>query len=552
MEKAVSVYSKKDISDYIRDAKENGICEHGFARLAADLTILISNGRLENSRSDAEEMMTLCCEQLPAVPPVFRGNWVGNDFAVKELVFALLEAERSGAFKKELTEMWRNGLARLVPERSYNSIPDTPHTRVANWSAYGAASEQLRAYAGLADEKDFIELEIGSQIRHFDKNGMYRDPGEPMLYDIVTRLQLIIALEYGYSGKYRAELERLLSLSREMTLKMQSVSGEIPFGGRSAQFLYNEAAFASLCEAEAVRCKREGKLVLAGQFRNAARLAAESVESWLSVPRIRHIKNRMSKKSKFGCEGYGYFNKYMVTLASMIYPAYLLADETIPLRACPAVKGGFCAETGADFHKLFINGGGYFLQLELSADPCYDASGLGRIHKKGVPSPLMLSVPFAKRPHYNIGKQNPSFLSIAPIYVSGNKMLSGASPDTRYSVCRTDGSTAFLTCDIKGCPSLLWWDISASRNGVGLRLSGEGTVGFTVPVFMSDGYENTEVSCDGHSLTVTYRGAKAVYTSNGTFTAPSGEWRNRNGAYAACTVTAEGELTLDITAKAAK
>ena len=74
---------------------------------------------------------------------------------------------------------------------------------------------------------------------------MYRDPNEPMLYDFVTRLQLAVSLYYGYDGESRESLEQMLLKSADITLDMQSVTGEIPFGGRSNQFLFNEAAFAA-------------------------------------------------------------------------------------------------------------------------------------------------------------------------------------------------------------------------------------------------------------------------------------------------------------------
>lgn len=77
---------------------------------------------------------------------------------------------------------------------------------------------------------------------------MYRDPNEPMVYDYVTRLQLAVALYFGYDGESKKALEEELLKSAEITLNMQSVTGEIPFGGRSNQFLHNETAYAALCE----------------------------------------------------------------------------------------------------------------------------------------------------------------------------------------------------------------------------------------------------------------------------------------------------------------
>ena len=66
-----------------------------------------------------------------------------------------------------------------------------------------------------------------------------------MVYDFVTRLQFATALDLGYDGPSRAALEALMLKSADITLAMQSATGEIPFGGRSNQFLHNETFYAA-------------------------------------------------------------------------------------------------------------------------------------------------------------------------------------------------------------------------------------------------------------------------------------------------------------------
>jgi hypothetical protein len=89
------------------------------------------------------------------------------------------------------------------------------------------------------------------------------------------------------------------------------VTGEIPFGGRSAQFLHNEAAFAALCEFYADLFKKYGDLDKAGKFKSAAGIALESITYWLKMDKIYHVKNYYDNDSMYGCEGYAYFNKYI-------------------------------------------------------------------------------------------------------------------------------------------------------------------------------------------------------------------------------------------------
>jgi hypothetical protein len=67
----------------------------------------------------------------------------------------------------------------------------------------------------------------------------------------------------------------------------------------------------------------------------------------------------------------------------MMCAAWLFADENIPESVCPAQAGGFAFEL-PEFHKVFANAGGLYLELETGAAPEYNSTGLIRIHKTGV------------------------------------------------------------------------------------------------------------------------------------------------------------------------
>ena len=247
MEKVLGAYKKEHIKEYVESVKINGLQEHGFPRLTANLGILIAYGKKHELKNEFLEMMDLCCKEIPIAKEKNGGN-VGNDFAVKEIIFCLMEIEKSKVFGKEITDMWRAELAKIEPYKAYTVIADIPPKRIGNWAAFGAASEQLRKYAGVGDESEFIDNQIESQLFSFDHNGMYRDPNEPMVYDFVTRLQLCCALQFGYNGKHCNALKEWLMKAIDITLKMQSVTGEIPFGGRSNQFIHNEALLVSFLE----------------------------------------------------------------------------------------------------------------------------------------------------------------------------------------------------------------------------------------------------------------------------------------------------------------
>ena len=330
MEAAVGAYTPERTADYVRRVEKGMIKEHGFHRLTANIGILIAHGRLADKKDLFKHMMDLCCRQIP-VAYVKNGSQVGNDFGVKEIVSCLLEVEKAGIFPKEVTDAWRADLAKAVPETTYTCRPRLGDPKAHNWAVFAAASEQARTFAGLNGVPAFTEKYVKDQLRFFDANGMYKDPNQPMVYDGVTRLQFAVALHFGYDGPSRAALEAQLLKSAEPTLLMQSETGEIPYGGRSNQFLHNEGFWAALCEWYAAWFKARGDLATAARFRRAAKRALDSLDYWTRQPGLRHVKNRFPLKTRYGCEGYGYFDKYMVTLGSWAYIAYLFADESIPL-----------------------------------------------------------------------------------------------------------------------------------------------------------------------------------------------------------------------------
>lgn len=242
MDSVLNAYTVEHIERYTKDIEENGILEHGFPRLTANLGILIAHGKRNSLKDLFLRMMNLCCNEILYAKQngLKKQRWAGNDFSVKEIVFCLLEIEKSGVFEQSITQKWRNKLAEIDPYDTYNEIAKSCEDNVHNWAAFGAVSEQLRKYAKIGDESKFIETQIGSQMKYFDDNGMYRDPNEPMVYDMVTRLQLALALYFGFEGECKTALEENLLKSADITLEMQSVTGEIPYGGRSNQFLHNE------------------------------------------------------------------------------------------------------------------------------------------------------------------------------------------------------------------------------------------------------------------------------------------------------------------------
>ncbi|MCR5263455.1 MAG: hypothetical protein K6D94_06240 [Clostridiales bacterium] len=546
MEKVLGAYTGEHIERYTRQVEKDGIKEHGYARLTSNIGILLAHGRIPGMKDVFRRMMDLCCSQIPDALGR-NGNGVGNDFAVKEIVFCLLEIEKAGLYEAAVTEKWRSDLKRIDPYKTYSCIAAVPPERIGNWAAFGAASEQIRKYAGIGDESAFIENQIESQMFSFDENGMYRDPNEPMVYDLVTRLQLAVAYWFGFDGKCREALEDAFLRSADITLDMQSVTGEIPFGGRSNQFLHNEAFLAALCEFYASLFKKRGDTAKAGIFKRAAEKAYQSVTPWLEKKPLSHIKNRFPVESGYGCEGYAYFDKYMVTAGSWFYLAYVFADDGIEITICPADQGCRVTETTGYFHKVFCSAGGYFAEYDTCADPHYDASGLGRIHIEGAPSALCLSVPFPKAPSYRLDNENPSPFSICGGILTENGWVRGYDAGYKLTGRYSGGGTAKaeFAC-VRSGEELFRETCSVSGDGVAIEVSGDGDVEIVFPVFDFDGTDHTSITASGGSVSVSYGGYVCRFASDGAISAEGAEYGNRNGRYLAYSARGKNRVRLDV------
>ena len=356
MAKSLSAYTTEHIIRYFNDVKAEGLTEHGFPRLTVNMGILISRGRYTELLSLFLEMMDFCCREIP-------NKKAANDFSVREIICCIAEVEESGIVDRERIESWKEQLRKIDIESTYNQFARTPKDGVRNWALFTAVSEYYRQTAGLCDSSDFIELQLCQQLQWLDENGMYMDntasyTHQPMVYDLVSRGLFTLLLNRGYQGKYYGIIDENLKKSALLTLDMQSPNGEIPYGGRSNQFLHNEAWLCAIYEYEAKRYAREGNSTLAKKFKAAAERALSVTELWLSKNPIRHIKNRYPTETKYGCEEYAYFDKYMITTASMLYAAYSVCDDAISFEKTTD-KEPCIAKTSDAFHKLFLKSGGY-------------------------------------------------------------------------------------------------------------------------------------------------------------------------------------------------
>ncbi|MBQ8060355.1 MAG: hypothetical protein IJ205_00215 [Bacteroidales bacterium] len=529
MQKSVEAYSPERIRDYVKRVDRDGITEHGYARLTANLGILISQGRMVGNKGLFEEMMDICVRELPIARQKNQGKGeIGNDFAVKEIVCCIMELEKAGTFPLEKTSTWRKALEDMKAEDIYSVQPVPGDQTARNWCVFGAASECARIMAGIGGEKEYADRYLKDQLRFFDENGMYRDPHSPMVYDLVTRLQYMAALDFGYDGPAKEAIEEQLLKSAGRTLQMQSVTGEIPYGGRSNQFLHNEAFYAAVCEYYASWMKERGDMASARRFKSAAMRAVSSLAYWLGQEPVHHVKNRYPVESGYGCETYAYFDKYMVTTASWAYLAWRFADDTIEPSHSRMERSTFI--TSDDFHRIIMNAGGYTVQFDWKAQPGYDSPGIGRVQKENAPPTLALAspCPSVRHPSYRIDVENEGPLAIAPCWDEYEIVAA-----KKGKVVMTDGKGSYWICRL-------------GRHGLAMKLKGEGEMSLTLPVLVFDGERERTPMTSGSTMSVIDEGWICHYKSNGEIIDSGKEYGSRNGHLRRYEAKAKGCLKVRI------
>ena len=531
MEKSLNAYSDAHIKSYFEKVKTEGLTEHGFPRLTANIGILISHKRRTDLLPIFMEMMEFCCYTIPRVK-------AANDFSVKEIIFCINELEKNKTVSEKDIARWKGYLASIDPYTCYNKYAATPTDKVHNWALFTAVSEFMRQREGLCDSTEFIDIQIASQLQWLDENGMYMDgkplcSHQPIVYDLVPRGLFAVMLHFGYRGVHYKAMDDCIKGAALHTLKMQSTTGEIAFGGRSNQFLHNEAHLALIFEYEANRYAKEGNTLLAARFKEAARRAIDSIEAWFEEKTVRHIKNRFPIESKYGCEDYAYFDKYMITAASFLYVAYTFCDDSIKAAELPDTSAEVFV-TSKYFHKAFAKCGEYCIEIDTEGDPNYDASGLGRVHRRGAPAAICLSLPCPAAPSYTLDTDSAISFSLCAAIKENGEWIFGADERTKYDLLRVETTDCAAFADVEclfenGKRVTICHKVSES--GVEIELRGKGEIAFGLPALSFDGENESVIRAKGGDLSVSYMGWVCRYTTSGEISELAATARNRNGHY---------------------
>ena len=127
------------------------------------------------------------------------------------------------------------------------------HIAGNNVAVFALAGEYLKQRHDLGGDASLMEQALAYLAGDFTPWGMYRDPHDPMTYDLAVKQQLDLIRHLGYAGPHLAWIDDICQRGAITSLLTQSSAGQMPFGGRSNQFHLMEAHFACLCETQAVR-----------------------------------------------------------------------------------------------------------------------------------------------------------------------------------------------------------------------------------------------------------------------------------------------------------
>ena len=443
----------------------------------------------------------------------------------------------------------------MVPEVIYISVdPEGNNLEdLHNWTVYAAAGEAMRQRAELAPDDaaavwgyDFFDKYMPPQLAHFTEYGMYRDPNDPITYDITTRLQFATALAFEYDGPLRTDLNELLRRGALTQLLFVSPEGHVPFGGRSSQYQFQESIIAALCELEAQRYAGNDD-ALAGAFKRQAHLSARTILRWMEMKPFRHIKNGFAPDAEHGIDGYGRYSVYSLLAASFFGLAALFADDNLQESPCPADSGGYAVELSPAFHKVFCSCGDTQLEIDTRADLHYDATGIGRFCRRDVPIELGPGMPITSDAIYKMpeGNRPEHNCAIGPAWLTDRTWHRLADYSEGLTHEFTVGSEApdrmefTLTYRHADAGFRVHESYSLEEGRLAYRatITGAGApveaVRLIVPLLQADGSVSSSIESSGGLVTVVYRGAELEISFDPglRFAIREKPWANRNGLY---------------------
>ena len=154
-------------------------------RFVSSAAILLRFGRCPELLDTVRRAMTYSCSRLPETEV----RESSPDFWMRELATAWYCLKP--LVPPEESEAWRARLAAVEPENIYK-FTDPAHKKLKefhNWAVYSSGGESMRDSLGIGGGdflwgNRFFDVYMAGQLHRLTPEGMYRDPGDPITYDI--------------------------------------------------------------------------------------------------------------------------------------------------------------------------------------------------------------------------------------------------------------------------------------------------------------------------------------------------------------------------------
>lgn len=409
---------------------------------------------------------------------------------------------------------WRSKISSFEPFGHYYVTPGG-----SNWNIVSASGEAQFQEDGLRVANNrYVEASFAAQGHVFDpSNGLYLEG--PLAYDHFPRMFIADLIAQGYSGPYAAELTESARRASIVSLFMQSPTGELPAGGRSAHHQWNEAEQCVTYEVFAARALAEGDAELAAYFKRAARLALASMFRWVRTSgEMQIIKNWSDPAGRIGYESYSAHSQYNLLPMSMLALAFEYSADTeqVEERPTPAEVGGYVLHVEG-LHIVIASAGGAYVQIETAGDHKYDATGLIRAHFAGHSPQLGSSDSLVTAPAYKViaGPASPTtgigvawetspgvwrhFGELAPSLTSSATVAAGQSTAERVVF------TVSYAGDFGGGVTAVeeQFELTPARVTVTTRLPGyTGRVRRVAPLLSHDGRTPAVIAVEGEEASV--------------------------------------------------
>jgi hypothetical protein len=424
---------------------------------------------------------------------------------------------------------------------------------VNNWNIVAACGEAMFQSMGIRDASHtFVAASFARQGDNYDSvQGNYLE--EAMAYDQFPRLWVDDLLARGYNGAYAAELTEVSRRGAITGLFMQSPTGELSAGGRSAHHQWNEAAECVTFEIYAAKALANGDTELAGIYKRAAHMALQSMRRWIRPSgEMQIIKNWIDPSQQFAYETYSAHSQYNLLPMSMLALAYEHAatTESVAEKPSPADIGGFVVQV-EKLDKVFANAAGTYVEIETTGDHHYDATGLIRVHFAGHSAQSAVSDSLLSAPSYVIptNSQAPfntgigiSWLGTDSVWRNQGDLIASQITNVLVMPTVTTASSVKFTITYSGSfgggVTSIVEDYELSQDNFQIKTTLPGFNGLTrrtVPILADDGKVKSKFQQNSEVIKITIPGLDAAgkqtfrFTGASSLTMPATQYANHNG-----------------------